>query len=232
MLPKFDFHMHTPYSDGRSPHLQMVEMAETRGLEAMAFTDHGPELEVGIALEKLPAMLQDIKLVREEADIPVLAGMEANVVDGTGRIDVDGPIMEGLDIIVAGIHTLEEAATPRDFAENYLKRATLAVGKNHMDVLAHPFFLHEPLLPHLPLEDVKEFLRLAGDRGVAMEVNAKYKCPGADFISLCLQEGVKLSVGSDAHSAADAGRIDWPLAELKRAGVKREDLVLDHFLKR
>jgi histidinol phosphatase-like PHP family hydrolase len=209
----------------------MVEMAETRGLKAMAFTDHGPELEVGIARGKMPAMLQDIRLAREEADIPVLAGMEANVADGTGRIDVDGPILESLDIVVVGIHTLEEAATPRDFAENYLKRATLAVDNDQVDVLAHPFFLQEPLLPHLPLEDVKEFLRLAGDRGVAMEVNAKYKCPGADFISLCLQEGVKLSVGSDAHSVADVGRVDWPLAELGRAGVKREDLILTKFVR-
>jgi len=210
----------------------MVEMAETRGLEAMAFTDHGPELEVGIAREKLPAMLQDIRLAQEEADIPVLAGMEANVADGTGRIDVDEHVIDDLDIIVVGIHTIDEAATPRDFAENYLKRATLAIKKNKVDILAHPFFLHEPLLPHLSLEDVKEFLRLAGDRGVAMEVNAKYRYPGADFISLCLQEGVKLSVGSDAHSAADVGRVDWPLAELGRAGAKREDLILDDLLTR
>jgi len=231
MLPKFDFHSHTPYSDGRSPHLAMVEMAETIGLEAMAFTDHGPELEGGTSPGRLPAMLQDIRLAKEEAGIPVLAGMEANAPDGTGRIDIDEHIIEDLDIILLGIHTLDGEDTQRDFAKKYLKVANLAVERNQLDVVAHPFFLHEPLLPHLSLDEIEEFLELAGDRGVAMEVNAKYRYPGADFISLCIRKGVKLSVGSDAHSTAELDRVDWALAELKRAGARREDLIFYKFVR-
>lgn len=231
MLPKFDFHLHTSYSDGTSAPPAMVEAAEARGMEAVAFTDHGPELSVGTPREKLDFMLQDIELAREDAGIPVLAGIEANVVDEGGRIDVGDDLAEKLDFLALAIHYLRGANDRLEMARDYLMRATRAIERREADVFAHPFFLHHDLLPHLSREEIEDFLRLAAARGVAMEVNMKYKAPGDEFFALCLREGVKLSVGSDAHATADVGRIDWALGVLKRIGAGREDLILDRFLR-
>lgn len=231
MPAKFDFHLHTRYSDGTSTHLEMVEAAEARGLEAVAFADHGPELSVGIPREKLTPMLQDIELARKEAGIPVLASLEANVADGNGRIDVDDEFVKKLDLLVLGIHHLGGASDRAEQARDYLARATRAIESRKVDILAHPFFLHHPLLPHLSREEIEGFVRLAAARGVAMEINMKYRTPEREFLTLCLREGVKLSIGSDAHTPAEVGRIDWALASLRRAGAKREDLVLDGFLR-
>jgi len=46
-----------------------------------------------------------------------------------------------------------------------------------------------------------------------------------------LREGVKLSIGTDAHTVAEVGRIDWPMAVLRRVGARQEDLILDRFLR-
>ncbi|MDI6643238.1 MAG: PHP domain-containing protein [Candidatus Hodarchaeaceae archaeon] len=231
MPAKFDFHLHTSYSDGTSAPPAMVEAAEARGLEAVAFTDHGPELSVGTPREKLDLILQDIELAREDAGIPVLASIEANVVDERGRIDVEEEFTKKLDLLMVAIHNLRGTNDRLEMARDYLMRATRAIEQREVNVFAHPFFLHHDLLPHLSREEIEDFVRLAAARGVAMEVNMKYKAPGDEFFALCLREGVKLSIGSDAHTLAEVGRIDWALATLRRVGAKREDLILDSFLR-
>lgn len=231
MTAKFDFHVHTMYSDGVGTAAAMVEAAEARGLEAIALTDHGPELSVGTPREKLTPMLQDIKLAQEDAGIPVLAGIEANVVDEGGTIDVDEEFIGKLDILLMGIHRLGEARDPVEFARDYLGRATRAIERHKIDVLAHPFYFHRDLVPHLLPEDLENFVRTAAGRGAAMEVNMKYGGPDEEFLRLCLREGVKLSIGTDAHTVGEVGRVDWALGVLGRIGARREDLILDGFLR-
>jgi putative hydrolase len=229
MPEKFDFHLHTFYSDGRDSHIKMVEMAKARRLKAVAFTDHGPELIVGVPKQRVQTMLQNIEIARESAGIPVLASIEANITDANGRVDVDVDFVKNLDFLMAAAHYVTEADTYLSYpeiAKGYLRRVTAAIKQNDVKILAHPFFLYQPLLPYLSLEEIKNFLALAADRGVAMEVNSKYGYPQADFISLCVSEGVKLSVGSDAHSVEEVGRIEWALEELNKAGVGQEDLIL------
>ena len=231
MLAKFDFHVHTMYSDGVGTAAAMVEAAEARGLEAVAITDHGPELSVGTPREKLTPMLQDIRLAKEDAGIPVLAGIEANVVDEGGTIDVDEDFIGKLDILMIGIHRLGGARDSVELARDYLERSIHAIERHKIDVLAHPFYFHSDLAPHLLPEDLKNFARLAAERGAAMEVNMKYRVPNNEFLRLCLREGVKLSIGTDAHTTGEVGRVDWALGVLRHIGARREDLILDGFLR-
>ena len=231
MPAKFDFHTHTLYSDGVGTVVAMVEAAEARGLEAVALTDHGPELSVGIPREKLISMLQDIEITREDASIPVLAGIEANVVDEGGTIDVDDEFIRKLDILVVGIHKLGKVKDPAELARDYLSRARNAIERHEFDVFAHPFYFHHYLAPHFLREDLEDFVRLVAGHGVAIEINMKYRTPDEEFLRLCLREGVKLSVGTDAHTTGEVGRVDWALGVLRRLGAKREDLILDRFLR-
>jgi putative hydrolase len=226
MVVKFDFHTHTRYSDGTCSHAEMAEAAAARGMMALAFTDHGPELSVGVAREKMAQMLEDIRMAGEDAEIPLLAGIEANVTNRFGGLDVGEDFIRKLDFVSIGIHDIEEIYLS-DNAHEYLFRATSAIAKNEVDVFCHPFFFNKDLLPQLSAEEIEEFVELAAERNVAMEVNVKYRVPGDDFLKLCLKKGVKLSIGSDAHRVAEVGKIDWALSALKRVGAKREDLVFD-----
>jgi putative hydrolase len=230
MSVKFDFHIHTRYSDGLCSHPEIVSAAEAKGLEAMAFTDHGPELSVGVSLGRLNQMLEDIKLAREGADIHILAGIESNVIDQYGMLDVDEGFIKNLDFLAVGVHNME-TDVGADFAHEYLQRVTRAIERQEIDILAHPFHFNTDLLLGLSHEDVEEFVDLAAEHDVAMELNTKYKAPSDDFIKICLKKGVKLSVGSDAHRLAEVGRIDWALATLKRVGATREDLIFDAILR-
>jgi putative hydrolase len=229
-MQKFDFHTHTLYSDGECIASGIAEAAEARGLVAVAITDHGPELSVGIDPAKIPLMLQDIESAREDANIPVLAGMEANVVNIDGAIDLDDEVIKKLDILVIGLHTL---GTPmqEELAKNYFLAVMNAMRNNRVDVIAHPFRLHNNLAPYLSPEDIDEFVKLAAKKGVAIEINSKYRVPGEELLRTCLREGVKLSIGTDAHTAAEVGMVDWQMAVLKRIGASEDDLILNKFMR-
>jgi putative hydrolase len=230
-MRKFNFHTHTLYSDGECLASGIAEAAEASGLAAVAITDHGPELSVGISPGKIPMMLQDIETAREDANIPVLAGMEANVLNVSGAIDLDEEIIKKLDILVIGLHTLGGAPTQEELAKNYLLAIMNAMGRQRVDVVAHPFRLHSYLAPHLSLEEIDEFVKLAAEKGIAIEINSKYRVPDGELLRACLREGVKLSIGTDAHTAAEVGMVDWQMAMLKRIGARQEDLVLNKFVR-
>lgn len=228
-MRKFDFHVHTRYSsDGHGSPAEMVEAAEARGLEAVAITDHAPEISVGIKPERIPLMFEDVKLAREDSRIWVLLGMEANALGPPGDLDLGGEVIQELDLLVVGVHKLNTLTQdPRELAREYLRVVTSVLERWRFDVLAHPFQFNRYLAPYLKREELEDFVRLMAERGVALEVNLKYRVPDLELLKLCLREGVKLSVGTDAHRAGEVGRVDWPLGMLKRAGAKREDLVLN-----
>ena len=231
MLPKFDFHVHSRYSDGTRPPADMVEAAEARGLEAVAITDHGPELSVGILPAEIAPMLDDVEAVKKDAKIPVLTGMEANILDPSGAIDLDDGVIGRLDLLIGGVHRLDPSLRgAKSLASLYLETVTNAMRGGQIAVLAHPFQFYGDLSAHLSPDDTAEFARAAAENDVAVELNSKYRCPGLELLSVCAREGVKFSIGTDSHTPAEVGDVGWQLAALKRAGAKREDLILDRFL--
>ena len=232
-MQKFDFHVHSSYSsDGEATAASIVEAAEARGLAAIAVTDHGPELSVGISPDKIIPMIQDIELARKDARIPVLIGMEANIIGMNGEIDLEGWVVEKLDVVVAGMHKLGSSARqPEELARECLSAVMNVMERQRVDILAHPFQFQRYLAPHLSPDEIKEFAKLAAEREVAIELNSKYRVPDEEFLRACLREGVKLSIGTDAHTVAEVGRIDWPMAMLRRVGARPEDMILGRFLR-
>jgi histidinol phosphatase-like PHP family hydrolase len=225
-MRKHDLHIHSSYSDGLDPPLRIIEAAKEKQLELIAITDHAPELSVGIKPFKIPSLLAEVKrLQKEEAGVQVLLGMEANVINLEGAIDLDELVLKQLDFVIAGIHYVRGVSSPKELAHGYLQRAFNVIKRHHFQVLAHPFFLHRDLLPFLLPEEIEEFLDLAISKGVAMEVNVKYRNPSDEFIRQCLHHGIKFSVGSDAHRADEVGDIEWALGKLRKVGATKEDLI-------
>ena len=230
-LPRFDFHTHTMYSDGVMVASAIVEVAEARNLAAVAITDHGPELSVGISPSKIEAMISDVEIARKDAGIPVLCGIEANVIDPSGAIDINEQLLGRFDILVVGVHRLSWAIRDRaELARAYLTSITNAMERQRVDVVAHPFRFHGDLAGYLSPDDIDVFVELAAERGVAIELNSRYRAPDENLLRACLRKGVKISIGTDAHTTAEVGSIDWPMSQLRKVGASREDLVLDKFL--
>ena len=184
MLPKFDFHVHTIYSDGSAPPERIVEIAEKRGLKAVAITDHGPGLSVGAEPSKFLILAQDVRVIREETEIQVLAGVESNITPD-GNLDMGEEILRELDLVTAGVHYLR-SGNCEEQAMEYMRVVRKALQSHKFDVLVHPLYYNKYLLPWIPPEDIEEFIQELARAGVAVELNSKYHTPDKTFIQDCL----------------------------------------------
>ena len=99
-----DLHTHTLASTHAYSSLtEMVRAASERGLYAIAITDHGKAMP-GSPRDWYFGNLREVPL--RYRGVLTLAGMEANVLDFEGRLDLEPGDARALDWVVASIHHL------------------------------------------------------------------------------------------------------------------------------
>ena len=119
--------------------------------------------------------------------------------------------------------TLREAAEslPRpdaDLARDFL----VQVGKlcsGGVDVLAHPFRVFLRKQREVPKQLYRPVAEILAAHGIAAEINFHVNRPDPEFFALCLELGVKLSVGSDSHAMHEVGALEKHAGLLQELGV-------------
>ena len=134
MQIKVDTHTHT-LASGHA-YNTMREMAETaleKGLEALAITEHAPEMPGSCCLY----YFQNLKVVpRKRYEIPLLLGAELNIMDEHGNVDLPISTIKSLDITIASIHPPcygKDAGLQQNTAA-YVN----AMHKDYIDIIGHP----------------------------------------------------------------------------------------------
>lgn len=195
-----DTHCHTIASGhAYSTINEIVEAAKEKGLEMVSITDHGP------ALSGLPDVyyFSNLKVVPPEIKgIKVLKGVESNIIDSKGSLDLPEEFMESLDIVLAGLH--QPCFIPKSKEEN-TKAVLHAMNNPYIDIIVHPGN------PQYEL-DYDRIVREADRTNTLIEIN------NSSFISRkgsyenciaiaqkCKELGVRITLGSDTHYAGDVG---------------------------
>ncbi|WP_084593908.1 PHP domain-containing protein [Palaeococcus ferrophilus] len=213
-----DLHTHTVFSDGIGDVLENVAVAEDR-VSLLGISDHLHYL----SWTNVNHYLREIARAKEESEITVLAGVEANIME-TGT-DITDAIAERLDYVIASVHMWFE---PGD-AWKYLELVKLALRDRNVDVIGH-FGNVFPYIGYPSWEELLEVIEVAEEEGKAFEISSRYKVPDLEFVRECVKRGVKLTLGSDAHRPQDVGRIGWSERMFRLAGGKKEDLLFSEFL--
>lgn len=227
-----DLHCHTLASThAYSTITELANAAAQRGLCAVACTDHGiglpdaPHLWHFMNLRALPPVI---------AGVRILHGVEANVMDFTGRLDMPEDMLQSLDIVIASMHMgLLPAGTVEECTN-----AWLAVAENPLvDIIGHsgtPCYAY----------DFERVIPVFGEKGKIVEINENSfgaRDGSADncrrIAQLCKQYHVRVAVNSDAHYHTAVGQtpvclqmlreIDYPLADI----VNGSPAVFTAFLK-
>lgn len=95
-----------------------------------------------------------------------------------------------------------------------------------IDVIAHVTWLPEAIRSEsdkLITDDwMRNVVKSASDYGVAIEINSAWNVPNERFVKECIHQGVKLSIGSDAHEVSQVGEVPYAIKILNRLNVTND----------
>ena len=194
-----DLHSHTFFSCcGIHTHMELLTRGRELGIQALAITDHGPELHARMTpplFDRLKAPLEGIRLLK---------GMECNLVGTDGTIDLPMRFLKHLDLVLLGIHP---NTAPGLGMETYTAALVAAMERYPaIDIITHPDSkTYQNDLPTLCIA--------ARDHGVAIEINNSRVMLGrssvermSELIHICRESGCLIAVNSDTHALEELGR--------------------------
>ncbi len=197
----------------------MASGARRAGLAGFVLTDHGPAMPGTTHhyhfgnLRVLPRRIKGVRF---------FAGVEANILDTEGRLDLDARHLGRLDFVLAGLH--EICLQPMDRERNTLALVR-ALENPFVDAVSHP---GNPAFP----VDARAVVLAAWANGKAIELNegsfrvrqgSKPNCLA--IARLCAETGTQIVCGTDSHYKDHVGRFPNVKALLKEARVPRELVV-------
>lgn len=199
-----DPHCHTVSSGhAYSTIKEIAEIAAEKGLKLIAMTDHGP------AMLGAPTIFHfgNMRVIPDYIKgVRVLKGIEANIMDYDGRLDIPERYLERFDIVIASLH--DGCIEPGSVEEN--TEAMISVMKNpYVDIIAHPGN------PYFPI-DIDRFIQCARDTKTLVEINnSSFIGSRMGSTENCIKIAAKakedramLVVSSDCHICYDVGKFD------------------------
>lgn len=219
-----DLHIHTTASTHAYSTLSdYVSRAKEMGLEAIAITDHAtympgsPEEYYFFNMKVIP---------RRIGGVFVFRGIEANMIDYDGNIDINLKHERLLDLVIGSFHNnILPSISPRENTKAYISM----IKQNKVDLIGHSANINAPI-------DVDEFLRACSDHNVAVELNNTTLKNGnrlgsehivMEMIEKAHKYGNKLMINSDAHIHYDLGAYDETYALIKQLEYFDEKLIVN-----
>lgn len=213
-----DMHTHTLASGHAYSTLQEnIRYASSIGMEMVGVTEHGvtipgaPNLLYFHNLKSLPRVMFDVEVLR---------GVEANIIDYNGRLDMEDHMLAKLDIVIASYHDICIAPSTKE--EN--TKGLLAVMENEIvDIIGHSGN------PAFEI-DIVEFVKQAKEKDKIIEINnsSLYKSrkgSAENCLSIALEakkQGAKIILSSDAHISFEIGNFSKAHELVSQAGIASE----------
>lgn len=220
----FDIHTHTMASGHAFSTLkENVEEARAKGLLAFGTSDHAPAMPGAPG----PIFFKNYKAIpREIMGLAVYTGVEANIMDFEGHLDMTDDMLARMDYVIASLHLPCIKAGTREENTNALIGA---MQDPYVKIIGHPDDDRYPL-------DYPRLVEAAAEHHVALEVNSGSTSPrtgrkNADrnipvYLTLCKKYRVPVIVNSDAHIWTQVGDFASAEAMLKAADFP-ESLILN-----
>jgi DNA polymerase (family 10) len=218
-----DLHAHTRASDGHQTLADMADAAKARGLEYLAITDHSKRLTVahGLDSKRLLAQLERIdEFNAKPHNITLLKGIEVDILDD-GSLDLPDKVLARLDIVIGAVHSSFNLARARQ-----TRRILRAMDNPNFTLLAHPSGrLIDRRAPYDV--DMTRIIHHARERGCYLELNANPQ--RLDLLDthcqLAREEGVLISINSDAHGSTDFDNLRFGVGQARRGWLEKQDVL-------
>ena len=224
MIDLLDSHTHSIMSGhAYSTINEMIQAGKKKGLKLLAFTEHAPEMDG--ACRKIYFRNLNI-MPRKQEGLITLYGVELNILDPEGHVDLPDDILEGLDVVVASIHppVFQADEEIEDYTPTYIR----AMSNPYVNIIGHPDDGRIPV-------DYGELVRAAKAYHVLLEVNnSSYTSTTArtntrenckKMLKECMRYQAPIIVNSDAHADFLVGEHTEGMALLEEVGFPEELVV-------
>ncbi len=218
-----DTHFHTVSSGhAYSTVSEYAAEAAAKGLALIAMTDHAPAMPGSCGkfhFENLRAIPQFL------SGVEILKGVEANIMDESGTLDLPAHVLKNLDVVIASLHV--PCCPPSTYEANtnaYLN----AVRNPHVHIIGHVGDARYEM-------NVERVVRAAKETGTLLELNNASLDPSgvrADgghvikaFMLACKAENLPVVLGSDAHFHTHIGNFEYALQMLREIDFPEELVV-------
>jgi len=220
---KGDLHVHTNASDGDCDISELAEAAKDMGYKYICVTDHSRSSAIanGLSPKRLAQQIKQIHKLNEQLKgITILAGTEVDIL-ADSSIDFDNKLLAELHFVIAAIHS--GLASSR---EKVTTRTLKAMDNPYVNCIAHP--TGRLIGQREPMDiDIAAVIEHAAQTHTALEVNANpWRLDLKDVhCRMAIEAGVKLAIGTDAHSIAGLSFIGYGVATAARGWATKADVL-------
>lgn len=226
-----DMHNHTISSGHAYSTIQEIAReASKKGMKYIGITDHGPAMQGTANIWHIG----NLRVVPETIEgVRILKGVEANILNEQGELDVPDGLLRKLDIVLAGLHEglHAEPLVPMD-KEGNTKAIINVMDNPYVDVVVH---LGNPRFP-IEIEEVvlqakktKTLIEINNSSLYATRTGSAVNC--LEIALMCKKHGVPMIFSSDSHISYDVGRFDEIFELLADADIP-EELIVNSSVKR
>lgn len=221
-----DLHTHTIVSGHAYSTVQEnIEAAKKIGLKYLGMSEHAPSMPGG----PHPFYFQNIYVIPKEVDgVRVLKGIEGNIIDFDGNIDVTDEMTLHLDYIIASLHSpCLKGGTKEENTNAYLK----AMNHPKVKIIGHPDDSRFIFDKEIVIKNAKE-------KNILIEINNSSLKPDSfregsreniiELLRLCKKYNVRVVLGSDAHISYDVGKFIYNGSIIDEVNFPKELVINYH----
>lgn len=219
-----DLHTHTVAGGHAYSTLkENIEAAKEAGLVYLGLSEHAPAMPGGTR----PVFFSNYKCIpREHGSLRLFCGVEANIMDYEGSLDLEQSLLEKMDYVIASMHVV--CVKPGSCEENTM--ASIRAMQNPLvKILGHPDDSRYPL-------DYEELVKAAKREKVALELNNSSLDPRnarqngkeniVTLLKTCRKYDTPIVLGTDSHICYTVGRFEEALTVIREVDFP-EELVLN-----
>jgi len=221
-----DLHTHSKnsrFGHGKNSIEEMAIAANEMGLVEIGITDHGYKHFFRTTKNKMKEARKVIDEINEWSKTKVLLGIEADIMDEDGTLDIDNETLSMLDILIVSYHRMTNTNFAGYFggvkktkeAKQKCTNAFInAIRKYPVTILAH--------LDSILETDMYEIGKVCAERGTMVEINNRHTDWSREQMEDLIASGCMFVISSDAHSRSKVGEVNHAMEMIRRYDIPSE----------
>ena len=202
-----DYHTHTVYSHGKGSIEDNVKVAISKGIKTIGISDHGyKNVAYGVKIDDFEKMREEIDILNEKYknQIEILLGVECNILDNKGNIDLNDKIYRYFDYVMAGYHFGSIPTSLKgvvNMCQNYFFKSEKAKEYN-TEAIVNTIKNNDIFAITHPGDKggiyIEEVAKAAENTNTKLEINSSHEFLNVEQLRKIKDYNVKFIIGSDA----------------------------------